>query len=65
MAMGFDLIVFAPLLLPHCSFFFVFGHGVCFFGGFQHLLSMAVQQLVVILMLSKEEMSTRPSTLLS
>jgi len=65
MAMGFDLIVFVPLVLPHYSFFFVFGHGVCFFGGFQHLLSMAVQQLVVILVLSQEEMSTCPSTPLS
>ena len=63
--MGFDLITFVPLLLPHCSFFFVFGHGVCFSGGFQHLLSMVIQQLVVILVLSQEEMSTCPSTLLS
>ena len=33
-------------------------------GGFQHLLSMVVQQLVVILMLS-QEMSSCPSSLLS
>ena len=41
-------------------FFFFF-----FFGGFQHLLSMIVQQLVAILELSQEEMiahlSTQPS----
>ena len=34
--MGFDFIVIAPLLLSRCSFFFVFGCGVSFFGGFQH-----------------------------
>ena len=33
-----DLILsIMPLLSPCCSFFFVFGHGVSFFGGFQHL----------------------------
>ena len=33
---GFDFIVIV-LLLPSChSFFFVFGHGVSFFGGSQH-----------------------------
>ena len=34
---GLDFILFVPLLPSHCSFFFVFGHGVSFFGGFQHL----------------------------
>ena len=33
---GFDLILIVPLLPPSCSFFFVFGCGVSFFGGFQH-----------------------------
>ena len=33
--MGFDFIVFAPLLPSCCSFFFVFGRGISFFGGFQ------------------------------
>ena len=33
--MGFDFIIFVPLL-PSCCGFFVFGHGVSFFfGGFQ------------------------------
>ena len=35
--MGFQFIVFAPLLPSHCSFFFVFGCGVSYFGGFQLL----------------------------
>ena len=34
--MGFDFIMIMPLLLSHCSFFFVFGCGVSFLGGFQH-----------------------------
>ena len=33
--MGFDFIVFGPLLSSHCGFLFVFGCGVSFFGGFQ------------------------------
>ena len=32
---GFDFIVFAPLPPSCCSFFFVLGHGLSFFGGFQ------------------------------
>ena len=44
-----------------CSFFFVFGCGVSFLIGFSVLLSMFVQQLVVILLLS-QEMITHPST---
>ena len=34
--MGFDFIIFAFLLPSHCSFFFVFGHGISFFVVFQH-----------------------------
>ena len=33
--MGFDFIVIMPLLPSQCSFFFVFGWGVSFFGGLQ------------------------------
>ena len=33
--MGFYFIMIVPLLPSHCSFFFVFGHAVSFFGGFQ------------------------------
>ena len=62
--MGFDFIMIVPLLLSCCGFFFVFGCGVFFFlVGSSILLSMIVQQLVAILVLSQEEMSTRPSTL--
>ena len=35
--MGFDLIMIVPLLQSCCGFSFVFGYGVSFFGGFQHL----------------------------
>ena len=35
-AMEFEFIMIAPLLRYCCSFFFVFGCGVSFFGGFQH-----------------------------
>ena len=31
--MGFDCIMIVPLLLSHCSFFFVFGLGVSFLAG--------------------------------
>ena len=61
--MGFDFIVFEPLIPSRWGFFFFFGCGLSFFGGFQCLLSMAVQQLVEILVLSQEEKSTRPSAL--
>ena len=33
---GIDFILIVPLLPSHCDFF-VFGCGVSFFGGFQHL----------------------------
>ena len=63
--MGFDFIVVVPLLQSCCGFFFVFGHGVFFWGGVGSsiLLPMVVQQLVVTLVLSQDEMSARSSTL--
>ena len=57
--MGFDFIVIVPLLLSHCGFSFVFGCGV----SSSVFLSMIVQQLLVILVLSQEGVSARPSTL--
>ena len=59
---GFDFIVTA---LPTISrgFFLVFGCGYLFLVGSNALLSMVVQQLVAILVLSWEEMSTHFSTL--
>ena len=59
---GFDFIVFVPLL-PSCFNFFVFEHVVFLFGDSRILLSVVVQQLVVILVLLQEEMSIRPSAL--
>ena len=51
--MGFDFIMITPLLPSHCGVF-VFGCGVSFLVGssgvfFVFVLSMFVQQLVVIL----------------
>ena len=63
MGMGFDLIVIKPLLLSHCGFFLAFGRVVSFLVGSSVLLSVIVQQLVAVLVLSQEEMSTHPSTL--
>ena len=60
--MGFDLIVIAPLLPSHCGFSFVFGCGVSFLVNSSVFLSMIVQQLVVIPVLSQEGVSARPST---
>ena len=64
---GFDFTVIVSLLPACCGFFFVFGYGVSFFCLFlvdsSVLLSTIIQQLVVILVLSQEEMSARPSTL--
>ena len=60
--MGFDFIVIGPLLLSHCGFSFVFGCGISFLVSPSVFLSMIVQQLVVIPVLSQEGMSTRPST---
>ena len=59
--MGFDFIVITPLLLSNCGFSFVFGCGVSFLVSSSVFLSMIVQQLVVILVLSQEGVSTRPS----
>ena len=61
--MGFHFIVIAPLLPSHCSFSLVFGCGVPFLVSYSVFLLMIVQQLVVILVLSQEGVSTRPSTL--
>ena len=52
--MVFDFIVIAPLLPSHCSFSFVFGCGVSFLVNSSVFLSVIVQQLVVILVLSQE-----------
>ena len=60
--MGFDFIVIAPLLPSHCGFCFVFGCGVSFLVSSSIFLSMIVQQLVVILVLSQEGVSTSLST---
>ena len=64
MGIGFDFIVIVSLLLSCCNLFFVFGCGVPFFGGSSVLLSMVVQQLVAVLVLSQEEMSGRPIAML-
>ena len=61
--MGFDFIVIAPLLPSHCGFSFVFECGVSFLVSSSVFLSMIVQQLVVIKVLSPEGVSTCPSTL--
>ena len=60
--MGFDFIVIVPLLPFHSGFSFVFGCGVSFLVSSSVFLSMILQQLVVILVLSQEGVSTRPST---
>ena len=60
--MGFDFIVIAPLLPSHCSFSFVFGCEVSFLVGSSVFLSIVVQQLVVISVLLKNEVSVLPST---
>ena len=64
-SMGFDFIVIACLLSSPCGFFFVFRHEESFLVGSNVLLSMVGQQLAAILMLSPEEISIHPSTLLS
>ena len=51
-----------PLLLSRCSFSFALGCGVSFLLGSSILLSMVVQQQVVILEFSQEKMSEHPST---
>ena len=52
--MGFDFIVIVPFLPSHCGFSFVFGNGVSFLVSSSVFLSMIVQQLVVIPVLSQE-----------
>ena len=61
--MGFDFIVIAPLLLSHFGFSFVFGCGVSFLVSSSVFLSMIVQQLVVIPVLSQEGVRAYPSIL--
>ena len=51
-------IVIAPLLPSHCGFSFVFGCGVSFLVSSSVFLLMIVQQLVVILVLLQEGVST-------
>ena len=51
---GFDFIVIAPLLPSHCGFSFVFGCGVSVLVSSSVFLSMIVEQLVVIPVLSQE-----------
>ena len=61
--MGFDYIMSVPLLPSCCDFFFVFGRRISLFGRFQSFSLMVVQQLVVFLVFSWEEVSSRSSTL--
>ena len=61
--MGFDSNVIAPLLPSHCNISFVLGPGVDFFVHSNILLSVVVQQPVVIFVLSQEKTSVHPSTL--
>ena len=58
--MGFYFIVIASLLLSHCGFSFVFG--LSYLVSPSVFLSMIVQQLVVIPVLSQEGVRARPST---
>ena len=59
---GSNFIMFSPLLPSSCSFFFIFECGVYFLAGSPvFLLSMVVQQLVAILVVS-QKMSPHPST---
>ena len=63
--MGFDFIVIATLLPSHYGFSFVFVCGVSILVSFSVFLSVTIQQLVGILVLSQEAMRASPSTLLS
>ena len=60
---GFHFIMITPLHHLSTGLFFVFGRGVPFLVGSGVLLSMIVQQLVAILVLLQEEMSTHSPTL--
>ena len=51
--MGFEFFVIALLLPSCCGFFFVFGHALYFFGGFQW--SIVVQQLAAVFVPLQEE----------
>ena len=64
-AMGFDFIVLVPILLSHCGFFFIFRCGYLFLVASSILLSVVFLQLAAVLVLSQEEVSARPSILLS
>ena len=61
-SLGFGFIVIVPLQLSHLGFF-VSECGVPFLVGSSILLSMIVQQLVVILVFLQKEMSTQTFTL--
>ena len=64
--MEFDFIMITPA--PHHHLIvssFVFRHGVSSSGTFQCPPMMVVQKLVVISVLSREEVSTHPSALLN
>ena len=61
-SLRYDFIMIAPLLLSHRNFSFDFGYGISFLVGYSIFLLLAVQQLVVILVLSQEEVSACPST---
>ena len=56
MVMGFDFVI-APLLPSHCGFSFFFGCGVSLLVSSSVFLSMTVQELVVIPLLSQEGVS--------
>ena len=60
--MGLDITVIAPLLPSHCGFSSVLGRGVSSLEKSRVILSMIVQQPVVILVLSPEGVRARPST---
>ena len=60
---GLILNVILSLLPSFGGFSFALGNGVSFWGGIEHSLSMVFQQLVAILQVSQEKMSTHPSTL--
>ena len=62
--MGFNSVVIVALLLSCCGCCFVFECGVSFLVGSSVLLSMVVQQLLVTLVFSQEEMSAHPSSFL-
>ena len=62
MGMGFDFVVSVLFLPSCCSCFLAFGLGISFMVVSIILLQLVVQRLVVILVLSQEEMSAHLST---